>query len=174
METYRLALLGFGNVHRALARLLAAKAAELRSYGIEWRVTGVATRRMGWVAHRDGFDPDELLAGSGAGVTSGQNVRDWLDAAQPDVLFEATSLNPQTGQPAIDYLHAALERGLHAITANKGPIVYAYRELRDLAASKGKRFMFESTVMDGAPIFSLFRETLPAANLLRFRGIDRK
>jgi homoserine dehydrogenase len=57
------------------------------------------------------------------------------------------------------------------VTANKGPVVYAYKALRDLAAARGRRFMFESTVMDGAPIFSLFRESLPAANLLRFRGI---
>ena len=61
------------------------------------------------------------------------------------------SLNVDTGQPAIDHIRAALEHGAHAITANKGPIVHAYRELRDLAAAQGKRFLFESTVMDGVP-----------------------
>jgi homoserine dehydrogenase len=45
----------------------------------------------------------------------------------------------------------ALEQGMHAITANKGPVVHAYRELTELARQKGRRFMFESTVMDGAP-----------------------
>ena len=98
------------------------------------------------------------------------NLRDWLAAAQPGVLFEATSLNVETGQPAVDYIRAALEHGAHAITANKGPIVHAYRELRDLAASKDKRFLFESTVMDGVPIFSLFHE-LPAVHLQGFHGI---
>jgi homoserine dehydrogenase len=99
-----------------------------------------------------------------------QNVRDWLKAAQADVLFEATSLNVETGQPAIDHIRAALEDGAHAITANKGPIVHAYRELRDLAAAQGKRFLFESTVMDGVPIFSLFHE-LPVIHLQGFHGI---
>lgn len=98
------------------------------------------------------------------------NVRDWLAAAQADVLFEATSLNVETGQPAVDYIRAALEHGADAITANKGPIVHAYRELRDLAASKVKRFLFESTVMDGVPIFSLFDE-LPVVHLQGFHGI---
>ena len=60
---------------------------------------------------------------------------------------------------------------MHAITANKGPVVHAYRELTDLARSKGRKFYFESTVMDGAPIFSLFRSALPAAQLTSFRGI---
>lgn len=98
------------------------------------------------------------------------NVEQWLSAAKADVLFEATSLNVQNGQPAVDHIRAALNRGAHAITANKGPIVHAYRALRDLAAIKAKRFLFESTVMDGVPIFSLFDE-LPAIHLQGFHGI---
>jgi homoserine dehydrogenase len=57
------------------------------------------------------------------------------------------------------------------ITANKGPVVHAYRELTELANRKGRKFYFESTVMDGAPIFSLFREALPGANLRMLRGV---
>jgi homoserine dehydrogenase len=97
-------------------------------------------------------------------------VRDWLSAAQADILFEATSLNVKNGEPAADHIRAALDHGAHAITANKGPIVHAYRELRDLAAAKNKRFLFESTVMDGVPIFSLF-DQLPAIHLQGFHGI---
>ena len=40
-------------------------------------------------------------------------------------MFEATSLNAATGQPATDYVRAALEAGAHAISANKGPVVHA-------------------------------------------------
>jgi homoserine dehydrogenase len=98
------------------------------------------------------------------------NVRDWLAAAHADVLFEATALNVKDGQPAVDHIRAALDHGAHAITANKGPIVHAYGELRDLAAARGKRFLFESTVMDGVPIFSLFNQ-LPAIHLQGFHGI---
>jgi homoserine dehydrogenase len=98
-------------------------------------------------------------------------VREWLQAARANVLFEATSLNPLSGQPAIDHIRAALESGAHAITANKGPIVYAYDELRALATAKARRFLFESTVMDGVPIFSMFRDSLPAVHLRGFRGI---
>jgi homoserine dehydrogenase len=97
-------------------------------------------------------------------------VREWLAETHADILFEATSLNVEDGQPAVDHIRAALEHGTHAITANKGPIVHAYRELRDLAAARGKRFLFESTVMDGVPIFSLF-DQLPAIHLQGFHGI---
>jgi homoserine dehydrogenase len=60
---------------------------------------------------------------------------------------------------------------MHVITANKGPVVHAYQSLTEMAAKRGKRFLFESAVMDGAPIFSLFRGPLPAVNLHGFKGI---
>ena len=96
---------------------------------------------------------------------------DWIAATRPDALFEASSLNAETGEPAITHIRAALESGAHAISANKGPVVHAYRELTELAESKGRRFFFESAMMDGAPVFSLFREALPAIEILGFRGV---
>ena len=163
-------------------------------HGIAFRITGIASRSLGWLADPKGLDlpegldlngraPNRLdLKGSGfsraenqhnliaASAAEVHDVHSWLAATHADVLFEATSLNVETGQPAIDYLRAALTHGAHAITANKGPIVHAYRELRDLATARGKRFLFESTVMDGVPIFSFF-DQLPAIHLQAFHGI---
>jgi homoserine dehydrogenase len=169
--------------------LLLDREQELRErYGISWRITGVATRRLGWIADHNGLDQATLLAltaddlpGALPGASAERspaphhsapynNVRDWLAAGKADVLFEATALNVESGQPAVDHLRAALEHGAHAITANKGPIVHAYRELRDLAAAQGKRFLFESTVMDGVPIFSFFPQ-LPLIHQQGFHGI---
>jgi homoserine dehydrogenase len=174
MQCHNLCLLGFGNVARALVRLLRAKTPELRDrYGIDWQITGVATRRLGWLVNPRGMDSAALLAEPAglAGTVAATNFQEWLRLARPDVVFELTSLEPRTGQPAIDHLRAALDAGAHAITANKGPVVHAYHELRDLAQARGRRFLFEATVMGGGPIFSLFRETLPATTVRRFRAI---
>ena len=156
-------------------RLLRAKEIRLREdYGIEWKLTGVASRRIGWIANPNGLDAEALLAGrcpECPAWATAKNVHEWLEEADPDVFFETTSLDRRTGQPAIDHLKAAIESGAHAISANKGPIVYAYRELCDLARAKGRRFLFESTVMDGTPIFSMFPHSLPAVELRGFRGI---
>jgi homoserine dehydrogenase len=171
-------LLGFGNVNRMLVRLLMDRDPELRARGIAWRITGIASRRLGWIADAGGLD-SALLSGQRtvtaadfpAPSSRSANVREWLQAARADVLLEATSLSVADGQPAADHLRAALEHGAHAITANKGPIVHTYDELRQLAATRGKRLLFESTVMDGIPIFSLFQENLPVIHLQGFRGI---
>jgi homoserine dehydrogenase len=178
MKTTNLCLLGFGNVNRTLIELLQRKKSELRErHGIEWRITGVASRRIGWQVNAFGFDGAELLRAQNSDAFAGmrgercKHYNAWLDAAQPAVVFEATSLNVETGQPTIDHIRAALEHGAHAITANKGPVVHAYEELRELAARRGKQFLFESTVMDGIPIFSLFRNTLPAIEVKGFKGI---
>lgn len=174
MTTYHLALLGFGNVGRALAQLLLDKAAEVRErYGLDYKITGLAARRLGWLADPNGLDVAAALAGRAAGGRPWEqsDIRAWLQAARADVLFENTSMNPQTGQPAIDYLKAGLEHGAHIITANKGPVVHAFQELSALARAKGQGFRHEAAVMGGTPIFSLFREALPGVQLQRFRGI---
>lgn len=180
MPHYRFALLGFGNVGRAFIRLLQRKDAELREqYQVTWSVTAIATGRHGSALDLGGIDPQRALET----VEQGGSLSDLSATPAPvdfcelicqsgaDVLFENSPVNYETGQPAIDHLRTALECGMHAITANKGPVVHAYRELTDLARRQGVRFFHESAVMDGAPIFSLFRGTLPAARLLALRGV---
>jgi homoserine dehydrogenase len=181
MPSYNLAIVGFGNVGRAFLRLLIAKETELRRrYDIRWRLAGVATRRNGWVSNPDGLNPIAILNGhfppapspqNPAHTPLPQNFREWLERCRADVLFESSSLVAQTGQPAIDHLRTALELGVHAITANKGPIVHAFGELTALAQEKKKQFLYESTVMDGVPIFSMFPMGLPATDLRGFVGV---
>ncbi|MGA8436902.1 MAG: homoserine dehydrogenase [Candidatus Sulfotelmatobacter sp.] len=174
--TYNLCFLGFGNVNRTLVELLRDREPELlQRHGISFRISGIASRRLGWLADSNGLDParvgQTLLSDkSQESDARPTDVRTWLSAARANVLFEATSLNVATGQPAVDHIRAALTHGAHAITANKGPIVHAYRELRDLATARGKRFLFESTVMDGVPIFSFF-DQLPVIHLEGFHSV---
>jgi homoserine dehydrogenase len=174
MKVFNLCLLGYGNVARALVPLLVEKAEAMREeFGVGWHVTGVATRRMGWLAAPEGFNVEELLSGA---ITqrvspSPSNVVEWLAAARCDVMFETTSLEPLTGEPAVTHARAALEHGAHVVTANKGTIVHAYRELAELARSRGRRFMFEATVADCLPVYSTFRDSLPTARVKGFSGI---
>lgn len=176
---YKLVLLGFGNVGRSLAELLLRKQAELKeTYDITFSVVGIATGSRGRAINPAGLDLPAVLEALKAGqplekfssVPSSDSV-DFIKKSGADVLFENSPVNYQTGQPAVDHIRTALELGMHVATANKGPVVHAWHELKSLAKSKGRQFFHESTVMDGVPIFSLFREALPAAKLISFRAI---
>jgi len=176
---YKLAFIGFGNVARALARLLIRKQDLLKSqYDITFSFTGIATGRHGFAVNPNGIDIENVfeLVESGWDISSLSSiaVQDSfavIQHSQAGVMFENSPVNTQTGQPALDHIRRALELGVHAITANKGPVVHGYRELTALAKSKGKTFGFESTVLGGAPVFSVFRETFPLADLSSFKGI---
>ena len=155
----KLALIGYGNVGRALARLLRQKRRQF-----PFKVTGIHTLRHGTAIDARGL-PEEPRMGPRA-----ESVEAFLDAAQAQVAVELTTLNPSTGEPAISHIRAAFARGMHVVTANKGPIAHCYAALREEAAGAGVGFRFESAVMDGAPVFNLWRYTMPAVNVLGFAG----
>jgi len=176
---YKLSLIGFGNVARALARLLLRKQDLLKSrYDITFSFTGISTGRHGCAVNPDGIDIHKALerveSKQSISPLSSFNVQDSLAViqhSQANLMFENSPVNTQTGQPAIDHIRTALELGMHVITANKGSVVHGYHELSALAKSKGKTFGFEATVLSGSPLFSVFRETFPLAELISFKGI---
>jgi homoserine dehydrogenase len=180
MIYHRLALLGFGNVGQAFAQLLLNKKEELmHRYAIEFSVTGIYTNRHGAAIDPQGLDLEAAIrAGKSRAnldalstIAPPKNALDFIRGCEADVLFENSPVNYESGQPALDHLKLALEKGMHAITANKGPVVHGYHTLTQLAEAHHRKFFFESAVMDGAPIFSLFRSALPGAKLLGFKGI---
>jgi homoserine dehydrogenase len=98
-------------------------------------------------------------------------VAEFLDRAEPEVAIEITTLNPWSGEPAISHIRAAFERNIPVVTANKGPIAYAYSSLNAEARRRQVEFRFESTVMDGTPVFSNVRGNLPGVRIMGFRGM---
>ena len=175
----KLAFIGFGNVARSLVRLLERKRDSLKQeHDITYSITGIATGRHGFAVNPDGLDIQKALelveSGKSISPLSTFQVDDSLSViehAQANIMFENSPVNYDTGQPAIDHAKAALNANMHVSTANKGTVVHAFQELTALANSKNKKFMFESTVLGGTPVFSTFREAMPLAELISFKGI---
>jgi homoserine dehydrogenase len=192
-----LVLVGFGNVGRRFVRLLRERAAHLLSTDdLTWRVIGIVTRRHGAASDLDGLDVDEALslAESGrpldllrdvganpAGLGETRTTNTFIDQTLADalradparhlVMVETSVLDIGSGQPAISHVRTALLNRAHVITANKGPVAFAYRELAALAHAQDLSFLFEGAVMDGIPVFNLARETMPAITITGFRGV---
>ncbi len=155
----RTVLIGYGNVGKEFFRLLAKKRAVY-----PFRIVGILTRRAAAYNAR-GLEPDCVLE------PQATSVDEFLDRTRPDVVIEVTTLNPASGEPAISHIRSALQRGMHVITANKGPIAHAYAELCDLARRMQVELRFESTVMDGTPVFNMVRSNLPGVKVLGFAGV---
>lgn len=179
MENLKLALLGFGNAGQAFCRLLLDKQEEIRNtYKADVSVTVIATASKGNIYDPEGVDLAAALADvekngkfSEKHKLTAMNTMELAEKADYDVLVEMTPLNIFTGQPATDHIRAAFARKKHAITANKGPVAWFFRELSQAARDAGVCFFYETTVMDGTPVFNLTEHTLKMARVTEVSGI---
>ncbi len=174
-----LALLGFGHVGRAFARqMIEHRSWFLKEFGLEWKVTGIATKNHGMAINPDGLPIARILRIKHRSLNLEEyhdgpvcpSPTDFVRQCGADVLFETTLLD-LTGEPAATYIHEALSAGLHVVTSNKGPVATHFRPLTKLARLRTVRFLYEGTVMDGAPVFNLVRQTLPDTHIRSLRGI---
>lgn len=182
VQTKKLALLGFGNAGKAFAKLLMEKHEQIKEkYGYNVVVTAIATGTRGNLAVSTSAEAIDLAVAIEDIETLGKfsarlpltDLTTMQIAAQADydVLVEMTPLNIFTGEPAITHIETAFARGRDVITANKGPIAWKFAKLRDMAAQNGCRFFFETTVMDGTPVFNFVEKTLQMAEVTEVSGI---
>ena len=176
---YRLALIGFGSAGQGLAQILRDHSAALmHRYGVDLRIVAICTQRRGSLYDPQGLDPAALLAAIAhdGHLRSVEGQRDWspldmIDQATADVLIELSPTNLSTGEPATSHMRAALGRGMHTITANKGPIALHLPELRRLAADARLYLGYEGTVMSGTPALRLGWSDLAGCEVRELRGI---
>jgi homoserine dehydrogenase len=176
----RLAIIGFGNVGQEFARMLVRKRDWLvKAKGLDVEVLAIATKSRGSLLSERGLDlsrvdetinRDGHLGGYGREYTD-LNPLELIDNCDADVVVELTTLNIDSGQPAIDHISNALQSKMHVITANKGPIAFAYDQLESIARSRNVKLRFEGTVMDGTPIFNLAEKTLQGCEIVSLQGI---
>lgn len=177
--TYRLVLIGFGAVGRGLTQILRDRGDWLEQrYGVKASIVAVGTRGRGSLYHPHGLDPALLLeASSHAGGLRNLSTHVNWDAseviahADADILVELSPTDLITAEPATSYIRAAINRGMHVITANKGPIALHFGELRYEAASSGVYLGFEGTVMSGTPALRLGWSDLAGCEVRELRGI---
>ncbi|MGO1371836.1 MAG: hypothetical protein ACTHVE_08275 [Senegalia sp. (in: firmicutes)] len=177
---FKIAMLGFGSAGKAFAKLLMDKHEEiLEKYECDTKVVAISTNSRGSMVDEAGIDLESTLSdienlnkfNEKRKCYSKLNSMEIAKTVNYDVIMELTPLQIFTGQPAIDHIKIALNRKKHAITANKGPIAWAYEELRELAKKQNSLFYYETTVMDGTPVFNLVEETLDLCKVTQVNGI---
>nr|WP_314876929.1 homoserine dehydrogenase [uncultured Pseudomonas sp.] len=180
MTEYKIALLGFGGVNRALAQLIAEKnEAWAEELGFTLKIVGVSDIFLGSVIGKHGLDPQTLVSvpaekGAFAFLENGNAEpanETVIRFSGADIVAEATFTNPIDGEPATTFCRWALEKGISVVTTNKGPVALHAASLKKLAASTGSSFEFEGAVMSGTPVIRMAQETLAGSEITGFKGI---
>lgn len=172
----RVVFVGFGHVARRMAAMLTEERAAFPGLAdLELRTVAIFTGSHGALVEPSGIDLAralKMMRGNGHFPPAQLTVQEALQTLDYDVLVELSTLNiAEKGEPAIAHVRSALERKKYVVTANKGPAAFAYAELDRLARQNRVRFLFESAVMDGAPVFSLQSEALRGCRVTGFSGI---
>lgn len=179
-STYRLALIGFGNVNRALAQIIADDGAGMAErLGFELSIVAVSDLFLGSVYDPEGLDLNALTSlpaekGALESLPGGKADADneaLIKESAADIIAEATFTDPQTGEPASTHCRWAFSAGKHVVTTNKGPAALHGEELRALAARNGVCFGIEGTVMSGTPVLRMADHELKGCRIDGFKGI---
>ncbi|WP_347929748.1 homoserine dehydrogenase [Pseudomonas helvetica] len=180
MTEYKLALVGFGGVNRALAQLIAERNESWKKeLGFTLKIVGVTDLFLGCVIGCEGLDAGQLAnlpAVKGAlAQLPGGDAEAFNEAvikhSGADIVVEATFTNPVDGEPATSFCRWALEGSKHVVTTNKGPIALHAAELKDLARRNNVAFEYEGSVMSGTPVIRLAKQSLAGSSILGFEGI---
>ena len=140
-RTARIALLGCGTIGREVARMITESKDRIQpTAGIRLELISVLIRDS---ARRRDVDRSLL-------TTDFQRVLDH----NPDMVIEALG----GVEPAASYVHAALERGISVVTANKSLIAWHGSKLRATARRHGAALECEASVAAAVPVLATMRQ----------------
>lgn len=180
MAQVKLCLMGFGNSIRAFLEILSQNEDQIKNdYDYNIIITSIITGSKGALYNPEGIQLKKAwkeIDENGHFNKNSSQFSNWTNEefllkADYDIMIEATPLEVFTAQPATDHIRLSLTRGKHTITANKGPIAWHFHELSEIATQNNCCFFYETTVMDGTPLFNLVDQTLKYCNVLEINGI---
>ncbi|WFA07762.1 homoserine dehydrogenase [Tissierella sp. Yu-01] len=137
----KIAIIGYGGVGKAFLKLVLEKTESLLNEGILPKVCYVISSKGG-VYDPDGIDIEKFIefTKSNKDIThypcGGSSIISFdtlLHKRDVDFVIEMTPTNKETGEPGMTHIVKSLENGFNVITANKGPVMLAYKKLRDIA-----------------------------------------
>jgi homoserine dehydrogenase len=178
-------LIGFGNVSQGFVSVLTNRRSYLReALGIDLSIVGVVegARRDGkhYSAFcSEGLDLKTMLRtkrqegtiSAYPNVGGHDSPLDLIGKSRAQLMVEATPTNLRNGEPALAYMKAALGLGMHVVSANKGPFVFALRQLKDLAKRNKVELKYSAAVAGALPIIPTGDYALIGANVTSIEGI---
>lgn len=164
----KIQLVGLGHVGQSLIELIDEKKELLKALGLYLCIVSVSDSR-GTALDERGLSPTEILR---------YKTRGWkgfgaLEAVRKIGCDVTVELTPSTlnGEPGLSNIKAAFAAKKSVVTANKGPLVVAYRELVRIAKKNTARLFYEATVGAHVPVFCMVESCFKADEIQSVRGI---
>jgi homoserine dehydrogenase len=165
MRRVRIAIIGFGNIGRALARVIALKRGVImKRFNIDLSVVAVADSK-GMVIKPEGLNEYELLKLCELPRSEifrfepygrkGVDLEELYNKVQPDIHVELTPPSYENGEPGLTNILFALRRGAHVVTANKAPLALYFGKIMEEA--RARLVKFGATVMGGSPFIAMLQ-----------------
>lgn len=181
MNDIRLTMIGLGNLGRRFCSIILDKTPYLQErYGLRLHLVGAVDSR-GAAYDPAGLDLERVVALKTAGDTIaeyphygrwGWDAVDLVKETEGDVLLEASPVNLDQGaEPGLTCIRTALQKGMHVVTPNKGPLVVAFDELHALAAAQQVKIRYDGTVAGGLPAINVGVRDLRGAQVLSIQAV---
>lgn len=156
-------LVGIGTVGRDLIGQISHQQLKLqKEHRLKLRICGVAnSRRM--IFSREGFDPSEI-----SGLLSRENaeksdMNGFCEQMIAMNMFNSVFVDCTADKNVADHYRTILNNYISIVAANKvaaSSEFLAYRELKELAAKHGVKYLFETNVGAGLPLISTINDLM--------------
>ena len=175
----RVAIIGYGGVGRAFVQLINGKKDYLHKEGLQIQVNYIIGRNGG-VYNSEGIDLQDFMEfGSKQrditkypkGGNEEVSFEKMLQNRDVDVVIELTPTNKETGEPGMTHIKKSLEYGINVVTANKGPILLAYKELKNIAVKNNVQLGIGCTTGGALPSINGGMMDLAGADILSIEGV---
>lgn len=181
MKTKRLVLCGLGRVGQSFLKLVAERAETIdRQYGLKIEVAcvvdlgGAALASEGALPLGDFLDfietggRPENFCGYGQPGLSGLAA---IERGDFDILIETTPTNLTDGGPALQFITAAIHKGMDVVSANKGPFVLNFEQLKKMAAASGSRLLISAATGAALPTLDVGKFSTVGAEITSIEGV---
>ena len=181
MKTIKIVLCGLGNVGRSFLKLVAERSGSiLLKYGLNIEVRGVVDIGGAAIAKNTPLPLPEFLnylqtggrpenfPGYGLPGLTGIEA---IGAYDFDVLIETTPTNLQDGGPAYGFITAAINKGMDVVSANKGPFVLYFEQLKKLAEVNNSRLFISAATGAALPTLDVGKFSTVGATISAIEGI---
>lgn len=175
----KVAVIGYGGVGRAFVELINLKQEYLKKEDLNLQLNYVIGRNGG-VYNPGGINIEDFLSFGeverditrySKGGSSEITFQKMLQNMDVDVVIETTPTNKETGEPGMTHIKKSLEKGINVVTANKGPILLAYRELKNIAVKNGAQLGIGCTTGGAMPSINGGIMDLAGAEILSIEGV---